>query len=43
MEAIKKAVSYVEGIANFCKALDYFVGVNETVKPKMDEVKKLNL
>ena len=43
VESIRKAVPYVADIAKFCKAMDYFAGVNETVKPKQEEVKKLNL
>lgn len=42
IEKIKSAVPYVADIAKFCKAMDIFADVNEKVKPKIDEVNKLN-
>lgn len=42
VDKIKASVPYVEGIAKFCKAMDIFADVNEKVKPKIEEVSRLN-
>lgn len=41
IEVIKSKVSYLEGIATFCLAMDKFADVNAKVKPKKEKVAEL--